>query len=394
MKRLKIFFAITACLFFGACSGTDIQGPQGEKGEPGEKDASCSVKTNADGTGTIICPDGSSFTIMSGHNGDAGSDSLPDLNCYVAKNDDGSATVFCPADGSSFTITNGKDGDAGSDGLPGLSCYVVTNDDGSGMVFCPADGSSYVINSGNNNNTYLEGCATGYYGEHCEWECPRNNGLYCYGFGKCYDGKEGLGCMCDQDWLTTDCHVIKPDFGLLTDNRGEKEITYKTVQIGNKEWMAENLRYAKGERGTDYFSADGNSENDAQYGYYYTWDAATDACPSGWRLPSKDDFEELLKTVEFTKNSDSAFLALIANSPAWINYSNEGGDDFGFNVLPAGAYLSGTYTKLGIYASFWASTDGGSSLRAYHANFNNEEISVKLYSKVSGFSVRCLRDIP
>ena len=84
----------------------------------------CTATDNADGTYTIECPDGSSFTLSDGEDGqdgaqgpqgEAGADGEP---CTATDNGDGTYTIDCP-DGTSVTVSDGADGADGSQGTQG-----------------------------------------------------------------------------------------------------------------------------------------------------------------------------------------------------------------------------------------------------------------------------------
>ena len=179
----------------------------------------------------------------------------------------------------------------------------------------------------------------------------------------------------------------QPPSGTLKDSRDGQ--TYKTVQIGNQTWMAENLNYKTGESKC----YDNKESNCKKYGRLYTWDEALNACPSGWHLPSEDEFGTLLATVGASSGDGSNLRAA-----SWEN----GADKFGFSALPAGSYGSysygtyyGSYDKefgyVGRNASFWSSTEG-SGYGAYYLGLDDSTADVFSRGKDYGRSVRCLQD--
>ncbi len=87
----------------------------------------------------------------------------------------------------------------------------------------------------------------------------------------------------------------------LTDVRDGK--TYKTVKIGEQTWMAENLNFDN----TGSYCYANKQENCDKYGRLYTWEAAKNVCPTGWHLPTEEEWQQLEKYLgmtdsELTKN--------------------------------------------------------------------------------------------
>ena len=157
---------------------------------------------------------------------------------------------------------------------------------------------------------------------------------------------------------------------------------YKTVQIGNQTWMAENLNYAGGDGslGVCYDDDEGNCEI---YGRLYDWEAAMQACPSGWRLSSNADWHELIGYVEGNLNNckdydeddvDGGYCFMtgtkLLSQSGWREDEDyvwsavSGTDDYGFSALPGGSGSSGYFDAAG-RLGYWWSSDEFDSDRAY-----------------------------
>ena len=201
-------------------------------------------------------------------------------------------------------------------------------------------------------------------------------------------------------------------YGELTDARDGQ--VYKTVQIGEQIWMAENLNYAYNEGTAQSYCYNNSADSCAKYGRLYLWSAAMDSaavfggcgygstcgagsattevrgvCPAGWHLPSRAEFETLFAAVG---GQDVAGTVLKSTS-GWTDDGN-GTDSYGFSALPAGIRdTSGDFYSAGYYAGFWSATEGGSNDAYYMGLFYyNDGAYLHSYYKYSGFSVRCLRN--
>ena len=73
----------------------------------------------------------------------------------------------------------------------------------------------------------------------------------------------------------------------VTDSHDKQK--YRTVKIADREWFADNLNLNVP---NSYCYAE-DENNCMAYGRLYTWEAAIQACPAGYRLPTDEDFESL-----------------------------------------------------------------------------------------------------
>jgi uncharacterized protein (TIGR02145 family) len=202
---------------------------------------------------------------------------------------------------------------------------------------------------------------------------------------------------------------------------------YNTIQIFGQCWLKENLNVGTMIPETQSMSNNiviekycYNNEQDSctKYGGLYQWDemmqytsqqGVQGICPSGWHLPTDEEWKVLEGTVdsqygigdpkwdiEYDYRGFDAGLNLKSIS-GW-NYEGNGTDLFGFSGLPGGYVNIGDYfIEVGFYGYWWASTEGsgGSAWSAWSRvlSCGRPEAVRSRYSKYYyGYSVRCLRD--
>jgi uncharacterized protein (TIGR02145 family) len=168
--------------------------------------------------------------------------------------------------------------------------------------------------------------------------------------------------------------------------------------------MAENLNHAT----HNSYCYNDSMANCEKYGRLYNWETAVSVCPDGWRLPSKEDYEDLIASVE---DGRSVYLKA---STDWLY--DKGNDEYGFRALPAGEYyttekgetliqrkkiVDRTFRRLGETAFIWSSTEteyqSNYEPEAYdlwitsHSFRRYEEVSIDRSKKSHYLSVRCVK---
>jgi uncharacterized protein (TIGR02145 family) len=167
------------------------------------------------------------------------------------------------------------------------------------------------------------------------------------------------------------------DAETLTDSRDGK--TYRTVAIGRNRWTAENLNYQTG----GSWCYDNDDANCGKYGKLYNLETARRVCPSGWHLPSLQEWNELRRAA-------GGDVMLKAKS-GWSGAGN-GTDNYGFSALPGG-YRGNVrgYRNIGTSAHWYTSSAeimGGAYVSI------PESSNMGKFAKSEGFSVRCVQDTP
>jgi len=168
--------------------------------------------------------------------------------------------------------------------------------------------------------------------------------------------------------------------GVLTDARDGKK--YKVVKIGNQTWMAENLNYDA--RGSKCY--DDDPVNCKKYGKLYNWETAKKACPSGWHLPNREEWNLL------SGGTETAGKRLKSKS-GW-NGNGNGTDVFGFSALPGGnGYSDGNFDFVGINGNWWSA--GESYIGSGYNLCLNYTVNNVLWDNGGEhylYSVRCIKD--
>ena len=210
------------------------------------------------------------------------------------------------------------------------------------------------------------------------------------------------------------------DYGFMTDSRDGH--VYRTVTIGDKVWMAENLNYADSVKTPSLLKRNWCYEYDPKNcdvaGRLYTWAAAIDSaklytvlsldcgygkfctlpdtvygiCPAGWHLPSNEDWIALITTVGDASNAGK----VLKSQNGWNSYGN-GTDAFGFSALPAGVRVGVTdfFVGQGGSVNFWSSAESDAdSVYAYYMVLKVGDDGTGLGADVKfyGYYIRCVKD--
>lgn len=222
-------------------------------------------------------------------------------------------------------------------------------------------------------------------------------------------------------------HVIMKGDGVL-DVDGN---FYKTIYMGEQEWMAENLKTTRYNDGTPiervasgkqnwsdkscgaYTWYANNQANKDLYGALYNWHAVNNKkglCPMGWRIPGIEDLADLLRFLGEENQENNAYKlkscrqvdsplhskCATHEQPRWDFHDKHYGVDIhGFNGLGAGKKKpDGAFESLGETAYWWLSNKSriGNLSWFFSMNHESSQVSRNIIEPAYGYSVRCVRD--
>ena len=349
--------------------------------------------------------------------------------------------------------TNGKDGEDGADGADGESCTATALKDGSGMEVKCGGKTVGVISNGTNGTDGEDGtncnivsdeggvvtiqCGEGenaktteLYKAVCGKEPFDPADKFCYAAelydlcgDKVYDPSEEI-CLDGTIYPQCGGNAYDPEKQFCAKFADNTEQVYKMVTIApegtgySETWMAENLNYETANSWCG--GGSGTTEGDcAKYGRLYTWAAAVGKteeecgygqecnlgtgdirgiCPTGWHLPSQDEWKELIVAVddnitEYTEENVAGNV--LKSQTGWTPFEGINNEDaFGFSALPAGNRYNNANHYEGNYAYFWSSSEYSGYGAVYMGLYYRSEYAYLDNGVIKGYgnSVRCLRD--
>jgi len=196
---------------------------------------------------------------------------------------------------------------------------------------------------------------------------------------------------------------------------------YNIVAIGRQTWMAENLKYLPdvnpsldGSNSSPYYYAydyQGTNVSEAKattnyqtYGVLYNWNAALNACPDGWHLPTDDEWKTLEMYLGMSQSesddvdwrgTDEGGKLKETGTTNWWSPNTGATNSSGFTALPGGfRYSNGSFYNLGI-DGYWrsrsSSESSGTGAWGRRLRYDYSQVG-RGTDETSGFSVRCLKD--
>ncbi len=122
-------------------------------------------------------------------------------------------------------------------------------------------------------------------------------------------------------------------------------------------------------------------DNPEDLGNYYTWNAAQNVYPAGWRIPTKEELQTLL--------DESNVIKIWDDTKKGYTYTDAVSGESIF--LPAAGLNTSELKYVGESGYYWSSSEVGGS--GYSLGFSNDFRGyVDIYSRGFGMSVRCVKE--
>ena len=276
----------------------------------------------------------------------------------------------------------------------------IYNDTIGSQAECKAFGKygdgTILVGRANQQNKYV--CENGVFRAATSADISANRACVGYIQNHIFKVNGGFSKCVNKEWTRPNGRLM----GILKTSDGQE---YKTVVIGELQWMQQNLNRMTGadsgetitarilntDRDTVLYTYSSSCYNHEQsncdkYGRLYSRDASKIICPTGWHLPTKAEWMEMLYVADADYDSTLAYKLKAKNS--WQETSNDRWDEVSFSALPAGGFWSEFYSQIGQAIYFWLPSEYGIMAITNHWYF----IKHAQHSPTNQFSVRCVQD--
>jgi uncharacterized protein (TIGR02145 family) len=191
-------------------------------------------------------------------------------------------------------------------------------------------------------------------------------------------------------------------FTTLADNEVLKDYEgneYTTVKIGTQTWMQENLiskKYRDGTTIQNVFIYNYDDRNIDYWGIHYPsgsaiYNSTLDACPMGWHVPTKAEWETLATYAGGTQVAGNHLKE--AGEIHWYG-NNMGDNSTGFTATGTAAMINGDLESPTVVARYWSSTLETTNVNwsIYLFKESPEMKILNLSNTGNAFSIRCIKN--
>ena len=281
--------------------------------------------------------------------------------------------------------------------------------------------------------TCLEGSPDGFCGSGTQWDAISQTCIVTNPSDTDFDGCVSMTDLLDLLTVFGTCNEVPWSCGDPLEYQG---YDYETVQIGEQCWFAENLRATSYRNGEGLLSGLGQEEwlntsegalasmgeagsscqhyhpdFDAcdqsislfEFGLLYNGYAVGDErglCPSGWKIPSDEDFMVLESHLGMAESELNDFDwrgtdegVQMKSMDGW-SAGGAGVNSSGFNGKSAGYRRadSGAFNGAGYFGHFWTSTSELEGRFNRKLDYAYDGVKRNVVSNVAGYSIRCIQD--
>lgn len=189
--------------------------------------------------------------------------------------------------------------------------------------------------------------------------------------------------------------------GTFTDLRDGK--VYKTVQIGTQIWMAENLAFKFPD---SCYTYDNNSSSVKEFGYMYHWETAKHICPSGWHIPTAEEWTQLSvffggRKLNLAKGNKAPVNKMISPNGFSAKFGGIGFinrhktnmqyvETDGYHTKATSLDTKDWFALVGEYTTWWAEKSKGEGTLIWLSEGGGLAIWKKSGDRVS--YIRCIKD--